>query len=180
MCIGDRRGVTEQDNRAEGRANVFLAAALDTGEQLYPVRIRNLSPHGALVDGLVLPPAGSVIKLTRGHLSASGRIAWQRNGQAGVNLDDRIDVESWVRRVGHSGQQRVDAVVDALRRSGSFPADPQPDAAIPSLRELSAALDAVCEHLASAAGLSVAMSDDLLKLDAIAQHLRQLATGSKT
>jgi hypothetical protein len=180
VYVGDRQGVTEQDNRAEGRANVFLAAALDTGEQLYPVRIRNLSQHGALVDGLVLPPAGSGIRLMRGHLSASGRIAWQLNGQAGVNLHDQIDVESWVRRVGHSGQQRVDAMVDALRRPGSVPSDSQPGAAIPPLRELSAALDAVCEHLANAAGFSVAMSDDLLKLDAIAQHLRQLATGSKT
>src|SRR5579864_5411375 len=105
---GNRALEPEADNRSEGRSNVFLTAALETGAGSAPVRIRNLSSVGALVDGTTLPPVGAKVRLLRGHLSASGEIVWQEKTNCGIRFDHAINVIDWVQRPGHSGQQRVE------------------------------------------------------------------------
>ena len=165
------------NNRSEGRSNVFLAATLDSSAGSTSVRIRNLSARGALLDGKTLPPIGTRVRLTRGKLSAVGEVTWAGIGQGGLNFEGTIDVASWVERVGHGGQQRVDGVVAALRGSGRVPPELQGGRSDESLPVLSAALDQVCERLASAPGMTVEFGEDLLKLDTIAQSLRRLASG---
>jgi hypothetical protein len=167
----------ETDQRSQGRSNVFLAATLHGGGAPTPVRIRNISVRGALIEGIALPPVGSVVDMVRGELRARAELAWSRGGIAGIKFTDPIDVESWVRRVGHSGQQRVDRVVAALRRPGSLPADSQTGGRLESLRSISTALDEVCESLAATGSMSVELGEELVKLDAIAQALRRVATG---
>ena len=164
------------EHRSEGRSNVFLTATLEGGGTSTPVRIRNLSGRGALVDGGAFPPVGTPVKLSRGRLSAAGELAWGGQGQAGLNFDREIDVASWVQRVGHSGQQRVDGVIAALR-SGAVPPESQDQGTELSLAEISAALDETCERLAQTQRLSEEFGEELLKLDSIAQALRRLATG---
>jgi hypothetical protein len=163
------------DHRSEGRSNVFLTATLQAGGRSSPVRIRNISARGALVDGPALPAIGASVRLTRGSLSAAGQLAWKGAGQAGLTFDGTIDVADWVRRVGHSGQQRVDSVIAALR-SGISPDGPEA-ALEETLQGISASLDQLCERLAQTPGMSVELGEDLLKLDSIAQALRRLATG---
>jgi hypothetical protein len=164
------------ENRSEGRSNVFLAARLDGGGASTAVRIRNISARGALVDGRTLPPVGTPVRLTRGRFSAVGQLAWAGEGQAGVNFDCEIDVPSWVQRVGHGGQQRVDGVIAALR-SGVRPPEAHHGGADLSLGEISAALDETCERLAQTPIMSIAFGEELIKLDSLAQSLRRLATG---
>lgn len=162
------------DHRSEGRSNVFLAATLITGESPVPVHIRNLSSHGVLIEGVELPDVGARVRLSRGQLSALGQVAWEGTGQAGIRLDCEIDVDKWVRRVGHSGQQRVDAVISAVRSGAPVDdhlASPPPE----SLVAISSALDQACARLAGLAGISVPMAEEVLKLDAIARSLRELA-----
>jgi hypothetical protein len=163
------------DKRAEERSNVFLVAALHFQGRSLPVRIRNISQSGALVDGPDLPAAGAPVSLSRGQLFVSGDIAWRDKQLAGVNFDSPVDVESWVRRVGHSGQQRVDGIVEALKRSEPLPTTSEAQIPPATLPELSAQLDAICERLAAMPELSIELGEELLRLDAIAQSLRQLA-----
>ena len=171
------RSLASADHRKDGRSNVFLTATLDTGKGVTAVRIRNLSPRGALLDQASLPSVGTRVSLKRGKLIALGEVAWLARGQGGINFDRDIDVTSWVQRVGHSGQQRVDGVVAAIRNSGKVPSKLQTSSSDDSLPAISAALDQVCEMLASAPGMSVELGEELLKLDTIAQSLRRLATG---
>lgn len=164
------------ENRTEGRANVFLTAVLDSGGTAAPVRIRNISARGALVDGPALPAVGARVRLMRGRLLAAGQLAWVGAGQAGVNFDSEIDVASWVQRAGHSEQQHVDGVVAALR-SGAPVAPDLRDRGGGSLPAISAELDQICERLAQTQRMSVEFGEELVKLDTIAQALRRLATG---
>jgi hypothetical protein len=166
------------DNRSEGRSNVFLTASLDTGAARIAVRIRNLASRGALVESSSLPPVGTRVKLIRGELIATGDLAWDGAGQGGINFCDPIDVERWVKRVGHVGQQRVDRAVAALRGHGETPADWDGSKSFDNLGAISAALDSLCERLSGTPDMSVELGEDLVKLDTIAQALRRIATES--
>jgi hypothetical protein len=166
----------ETDQRSAGRSNVFLAAVLHGGAGAAPVRIRNISATGALIEATSLPPAGTAVRLVRGDLCAGGELAWTSARHAGIRFADAVDVEAWVKRVGHSGQQRVDGVVAALRRSESVPQELQEGARVDSLRSISAALDELCATLAGG-DVSLGLGEQLIKLDAIAQALRRVATG---
>jgi hypothetical protein len=163
----------QSDNRSQLRSNVFLAASLVAGAVPLPVRVRNLSGRGALVDGGSLPPAGARVRLLRGELSADGQVAWSGQGHAGVRFSGEIDVGEWVKRLGHPGQLRIDDAVAALRRNQPFSdreADPSP-----SLGEISTGLDAICERLAGSSAMTVEMAEELVKLDALSRALQQLA-----
>jgi hypothetical protein len=163
------------ENRTEGRANVFLTAMLDAGGVATPVRIRNISARGALVDGPTFPALGASVRLMRGRLLAAGQIAWAGAGQAGLNFDREIDVASWVQRAGHGGQERVDGVVAALRSGAPVRRDRHE--ASETLSGISGALDQICERLTQSGRMSLELGEELLKLDAVAQSLRRLATG---
>lgn len=114
----------------------------------------------------------------RGRLATIGELAWAGAGQAGINFESRIDVDSWVQRLGHTGQQRVDGVIASIRSGRKLPSDlKDDDGADESLPAISAALDQVCEKLALSHTLSIESAEELLKLDTIAQSLRRLATG---
>jgi hypothetical protein len=163
----------QSDNRSQLRSNVFLAASLVAGAVPLPVRVRNLSGRGALVDGGSLPPAGARVRLLRGELSAEGQVAWSGQGHAGVRFAREIDVGEWVKRLGHPGQRRIDEAVAALRRNqpvGQSDAEPSP-----SLGEICIALDAICERLAGSPAMTVEMAEELVKLDALSRALQQLA-----
>jgi hypothetical protein len=140
----------------------------------FPVRIRNLSPRGALLDGNSLPSTGAEVQLVRGGLNARGHVAWQERDHVGISFDEQIDVDQWVRRVEHSGQQRVDNIVAALKRDESPPE--VRDAALPSLIAISSELDQICARLAGSSEMTIELADELLKLDALAQTLRHVAT----
>lgn len=116
------------------------------------------------------------MRLVRGDLSARGMIAWVSASHGGLTFLGPIDVEAWVKRVGHSGQQRVDGVVAALRSSGPVPPDLLDGRGADTLRSISAELDEVCENLATSAEVSIAVGEQLLKLDSIAHALRQIAS----
>ena len=156
---------------------MFLTATLDTGAASSPVRIRNISARGALIDGPSLPAIGARVRLIRGELRASGELAWTGAGQCGLNFNSEIDVAQWIERVGHAGQQRVDRVVAALRSSAPVARAADFDLVEDSLPEVSAALDALCERLARTPDMSIELGEKLIELDTIAQSLRRLATG---
>src|ERR1051325_1703403 len=80
------------DPRSNVRANVFLAATLIAAGNSRPVRIRNISSQGALLDGPALPPEGSIVHLRRGSLSVDGEVAWQVEDQCGLRFGTDVMV----------------------------------------------------------------------------------------
>lgn len=164
----------EANHRAQIRSNVFLAAALVAGARTIPVRLRNLSARGALLEAPALPPTGSKVHLVRGELSAEGEIAWQKDGVAGLRFCGEIDAAQWVRRIGHRGQQRVDEAMAALRAHKPARSVDDRDKSA-SLVRMSAELDAISERLALFPEMNVDFAEELLKLDALAQNLRRLS-----
>ena len=175
---GNRTLESDADNRTEGRSNVFLTAALETSAGSIPVRIRNLSSVGALIDGAAFPPAGQKVRLLRGPLKAEGEIVWQEKTNCGIRFDHAINVIDWVQRPGHSGQQRVDGIVAAIRNSDPVPRElQQVRESDQSLAAISRALDEICERLARTPNMSIELGEELLRLDAIGQSLRKIATG---
>ena len=169
--------IPKPDNRSEGRSNVFLTATLNGGGTAIPVRIRNIATRGVLVEAPALPPVGTRITLTRGQLRAAGELTWDGAGQAGISFHQPIQVETWVKKTGHAGQQHVDRVVSAIRNTGQAPSlwhDPVKPSSLP---ELSAELDRICERLASMPETSIEFGETLVELDTVAQALRALATG---
>jgi hypothetical protein len=165
----------DANNRTKPRSNVFLSAVIYVGVVSLPVRVRNLSSHGALLDGGSLPPAGARVRLVRGDFSAEGEVAWQTGGQAGLRFAGEINVNEWVKGVGHPGQQRVDKAIADLRNHRTTPANAD-GVEPPSLARVGQELNEICERLAGSPGMTVELGEELVKLDALAHALRQLAS----
>jgi hypothetical protein len=159
----------EVDKRSDGRTNVFLSATLSSGAATFPVRIRNVSAQGALIDGSELPATGETVRLARGSLSVVGVIAWQSCGHCGVSFGQEIDVDTWAKRAGTIGQKRVDQVIEAVRGGMTVNESPSKKQ---SLQEISEALDRICDRLADSSNISVELAEEILQLDVLAQSLR--------
>lgn len=86
-------------NRRSRRSNVLLTAALETEGEMLPVKLRNLSSEGALVEARQLPAAGKSIVFHRKELSVSGRVAWVNGSHAGVAFDRRLPADLVLRHV---------------------------------------------------------------------------------
>jgi hypothetical protein len=164
------------DSRAAARSNVFLTGVLDHDGRTHPVRVRNISRLGALLEGKSLPPAGLNVCLRRGHLFAAGEIAWDDGDWRGIRFKEQVDVPSWIRRPEHQGQRNVDEAIADLRSSRK-PIEGRSTSTAAMLTELSSQLCAISERLASTSALNVELAEDLIRLDTIAQQLRSIASG---
>lgn len=164
----------DTEHRSDIRSNVFLTAVLMGGEEPKPVRVRNLSPGGAFLDGDEIPPVGSSVRLVRGSLAVSGNVAWQSDNHAGLRFAKEIDVGAWVKRVGHPGQRRVDGAISALRQQQRPTADPD----TPTLVRVSAELDGICERISASPAMTMEVGEELVRLDALARALQQIARDS--
>ncbi len=71
-------------NRQSRRSNVLLAATIEVSGTTVPVKLRNLSTEGALIEGSGLPVEGSEVLFRRNELSVNGRVAWVHEKHAGV------------------------------------------------------------------------------------------------
>lgn len=110
----------ETEARGASRASIFLAAVLYGGSTPTPVKIRNISPSGALVEGPVIPPVATPVKLVRGGLTAHGLVAWSVEGRCGLKFSSCVDVQQWRATPTNSEQKRVDEVV-RLVKAGAVP-----------------------------------------------------------
>ena len=97
---------------------MFLGAILHWRAGSSPVNIRNISPTGALVEGLIGPEPGESLVLKRGELSASGIVVWKAGRKAGITFSSVVFVSDWVSKRASPHQERVDGVIMDVR-SGS-------------------------------------------------------------
>ena len=89
---------TTQKRRAR-RSHVLMAASIEVGGTIMPVKLRNLSSVGALVEGGELPVVDSQVIFHKKELKLSGRVAWVADGRAGVAFDTKLDPEAVLRHV---------------------------------------------------------------------------------
>ena len=166
------------DLREGVRSNVLLSAVLTGGAGTVPVRIRNLSPSGALLDGQDLPASGRVM-LRRGHLNATAEVVWSADGECGIRFDEPIHVKEWVKRVVHLGQQRVDTIVAALK-AGALPHSYANSSPGQNLDEISEQLAAVTSRLSLLPNMTTELAEQVLQLEALSKGLEQHAATSRS
>lgn len=167
-----------QDPRQQIRSSVFLSAVLAHKGGSKPVRVRNISVTGALLDGTNLPLEGAAVQLRRGNLCAAGEVAWQGRDNCGIRFNEPIDLEPWVSRVGHAGQRRVDNILATLR-AGDVPDDAVEENGGAALKNISAELTAISEDLGNLPDSKLELAEWVLRLDAIAQRLRNLVANAE-
>jgi len=93
----DESGI--KHNRRSRRSPVLLTASLDVGDAREPVRLRNLSAEGALVEGERLPPEGALTVFRRKELYVPARVAWVEGRFAGVAFATPLEKEQLLRHV---------------------------------------------------------------------------------
>lgn len=185
MAISSPISVTDEPWQANlrtlPRTALFVAATIVMGEQVDPVRVRNMSPHGALIEGAVLPAAGHRVELVRGHLRVSATAQWTAGNQCGLVFVESVDVSEWMARMTATHQQRVDAMVHQARKdmAAGIPVSAL-DSSHPSPTEREkiaaaiALLEAMEDVLADDADLVTRHADQLQSLDRVLQLLRGL------
>ena len=108
------------------RTNLLLSATIEADGVAGPVRIRNLSEEGALLEGAALPPVGAGLVLRRLQLQMGATVIWTDRSRCGVRFEGSISVAgwregNWIAPVGHAGQMRVDGIQAALRSGQPLP-----------------------------------------------------------
>jgi hypothetical protein len=173
-----QRAESDENKRGSPRTNLLLAATLEAGRSSAPVRVRNLSERGALVEGDCLPSSGTAIVLKRGDLEVSGRVAWSAGNRCGLQFDDSVPVRNWVGgkiltgESGFVGQARVDVIQAEVRLNpGAVPPGPTPAEAPAPLSALPSRLAA---ELAYVQRILENIGDELLSEPAVL-HRHQTA-----
>lgn len=96
----DESGITQ--NRRARRSHVLMSASIEADGVTVAVKLRNLSPEGALVEGNQLPAVGSVVTFRKKELNLPGYIAWITAGRAGIAFDAKLDPVAVMRHVPRS------------------------------------------------------------------------------
>ena len=172
---------TTPSQRREERVNLFVMAALHADRDGGPVKLRNISSIGALVEGERLPDTGSTIELRKGPLTASGSVVWRHANRAGLAFSGRTDVSYWLPN--KSGQVKVDHVFQRLKDEQNSPAASVPAPLHQSqitagdMNRVAASLDDLADALALNDHVIFHYANKLQALDIAAQLLRKLAAG---
>lgn len=86
-------------NRRSRRANVLLAASVESTRGELPVRLRNLSADGALIEADSLPRKGEAVLFRRNDIAVAATVAWVLDRHAGLAFDAKLDPDVVLRNV---------------------------------------------------------------------------------
>jgi hypothetical protein len=95
-------------NRRSRRSPVFLAATVEVAGVPQPVKLRNLSEEGALIEGERLPLEGTTTFFQRNELRLKSRVVWVLGTYAGVAFARPLRSDEVLRNVPQP-RQRQDA-----------------------------------------------------------------------
>ena len=113
--------------RGAPRESLYLAAALYCDGSPAPIKIRNMSASGALVEGPALPNVGALVQLIRGDLIVHALVAWSAGSRCGLKFSGGVDVQRWRVAPTNAEQQRVDDIVRLVKAGAvPFPVPPPP------------------------------------------------------
>jgi hypothetical protein len=160
---------------------MFVLATIAGIDVAGAVRIRNLSPGGALIEGNVLPAVGEPIELRRGSLVARGEIAWHQDGRAGLRFTRHVRVADWMPGANRR-QQRVDGTADRAKPGALASFDLADTTATrfariapTELMRLASALDDLADKLAAEPRIVDRLGTELQSLDIASQLFRRMA-----
>ena len=172
---------TPHELRIESRSNIFVMAALySAGRSVTPVRVRNISTTGALIEAAVLPPRGTKVRLGRASLSATGELVWVENAKAGMRFDEPVTVTDWLPQGRRGfGQQFVDELFHQKRlgaAKGAFSGGSDGTASLADeILELRTCLERAAEELALDSVISSRHLTALQAIDSVGQALAKVA-----
>jgi hypothetical protein len=86
-------------NRKSRRSPVYLAAAVEIAGVAQPVKLRNLSEEGALIEGERLPLEGTTTFFERNELRLKSRVIWVQGRYAGIAFARTLRQEEVLRHV---------------------------------------------------------------------------------
>ena len=86
-------------NRRARRSPVLLAASVEVAGVVAPVKLRNLSEEGALVEGENLPLEGTTTFFERNELRVKARVAWVHGLYAGLAFARPLQKEQVLRNI---------------------------------------------------------------------------------
>lgn len=86
-------------NRRTRRSTVLLSASIELSGASLPVKLRNLSSEGALIEGDKLPVEGAEVIFRKAELNLSGRIAWVVGKRAGLSFSEVLHPDLVMRHI---------------------------------------------------------------------------------
>lgn len=86
-------------NRRSRRAPVLLTASIVAHGIPTPVRLRNLSASGALIEGARLPEAGETTYFTRNDLRLRCEVMWVEGRYAGIRFARELERDEVLRYI---------------------------------------------------------------------------------
>lgn len=86
----------QPDLRAYRRTKMFLSATMELKDSACPVKVRNLSPTGAMIEAREMPNPGTTLMLSRGGLAAAAEVVWSKPEFFGVRFTMDVDVARWI------------------------------------------------------------------------------------
>jgi len=119
MAIEEDPTLPPADARGQPRSSMFLAAVLRAGTEQSPVKVRNMSSNGAMIETSVAPAAGAKVDLMRGALVVRGTVIWSSANRCGVRFSSEVSVKDWLAAPTKVQQQRVDALVAIVKAGGA-------------------------------------------------------------
>ncbi|MBX7540123.1 PilZ domain-containing protein [Qipengyuania sphaerica] len=171
----------EYKQRREERIDLFVRASVHSQPGAGVVRLCNMSPIGALIEGDTLPLVGYEVELRRGALSVPGKIVWRSGDQAGVSFSQRTVVEDWFpdAQPQVSVDRAFQRIVEEMRERGPVR---ESKASLHSsfitaddMHRVAGGLDDLADALSEDMDLVMKLSEELQTLDIAAQLLRKLA-----
>jgi len=161
---------------------MFLAAVLKGSAFSVPVRIRNMSSTGALIEGAAMPDGGSSVRLIRGSLMIPAEVVWSAAGRCGLRFAGAVSVKEWLAPPSNREQKRVDSTVRVIK-AGAIPLPvgaESHDASSPlelflDLRGASKLLEGHCEELLGDPQALLRYGDKLQNLDIVLQTIGAVA-----
>lgn len=81
---------------------VLLGATVQSGANQFPVRLRNVASNAALVESEVIPPTGSIVRLSRGSVCVSARVSWAGAASFELEFQETVDERALLIQLGGS------------------------------------------------------------------------------
>ncbi|WP_265570459.1 PilZ domain-containing protein [Sphingomicrobium nitratireducens] len=90
---------SSSQNRRARRSHVLMTASIDVAGEERDVKLRNLSPHGAMIEGEPLPGEGDKLLFIKQDIRVSGKVAWREGNRAGIAFDLLLPIDIVMRHV---------------------------------------------------------------------------------
>lgn len=104
---------------------------MSSGSEQAPVRVRNMSLNGAMVETPVAPPYGTVVDIKRGSLVARGTVVWSLANRCGLRFLSEVSIKDWLAAPEKVQQRRVNDIVALIKSGGAVPSAEDRTAGLP-------------------------------------------------